>query len=181
MAGSFDRKLRFFVKQLAWLFFCIIVGIFCSWGIFTSVQYAHDACVRQGKGALALDHWLITACVYDMVFCTVVWLLLCCHARGGVRRAVIWPMHIGNLAWTAAGIWVVVESSMRCPHNTLWIVSVVLISLTLFSALTLLVVWVLNRIGLCNVVGSYLSIEETPYDDVLLMLQQSDDSAAADY
>lgn len=171
--SDFDRKLRFFAKQLGWMFVCILVGFFGSWGIYTGVQYMNDECVTKTKTGIALDYWLITACVYDMVFCIIVWLLLCCHAKGCIRRLVIWPIHLGNLVWTGIGIWLVVESNIRCQHNSLWVVSMVLIILTGLTAVSLFVVWLLNRIGLCRVVGSYISIEETPYEDYLVGMRQT--------
>lgn len=163
---EFDTKLRFLAKQIAWIITFMIMSPFCIWGIFVGVQYMNDSCVRDSPFSLALDIWIIAKASFDLLFALVVLLLLCCHTRGAIRRWIIWPMHFLNIGWTVVGIWLIVESDIRCNHNTLWIASVVLTCLTSFVALSLFIVWLLNRIGLCRKLGRYVSIEDTPYDYV---------------
>jgi len=161
---DFDVKLRFLAKQLAWIVIFVIISPLCIWGIYTGVQYMDDPCVRDGQFSLALDWWLIVTCIYDILFAIVVLLLLCCHARGAVRRWIIWPMHLINILWTVIGVLLIVESNLRCQHNTLWVVSVVIVSLTGIVAVLLFSVWISNRLGCCRRLGRYISLEDTPYD-----------------
>lgn len=162
--ADFDRKLRFFAKQVAWTILFVIFFPLCLFGIYTGVQYANDDCVKNGSFALALDYWLIIACMYDIFFSLIVLLLLCCHVDGSKRKWIIWPMHIINVLWIIMGIGLIIESNVRCQHNTLWVISVVDVSLKGVVATSVFVVWILNKLGLCSRLGSYISFEETPYN-----------------
>jgi hypothetical protein len=173
MATDFDTKLRFLAKQLAWIVIFVIISPLCLWGIYTGIQYMDDPCVRDGEFSLALDWWLIVTCVYDILFAVVVLLLLCCHTRGTIRRAIIWTMHVINILWTIVGVLLIVESNLRCQHNTLWVVSVVIVSITATVAVLLFSVWIFNRLGCCHRLGRYISLEDTPYDYIPINLNNN--------
>lgn len=162
--NSFDVKLRFLAKQLAWIVCFVLISPICAWGIFTGFQYMDDECVKQGTASLKLDWWLIIACTYDLIVAIVILLLLCCYARGCCRRCVLFPLHMLNLAWMGVGVWLIIQTDYRCPHNTLWVLSVVIVSLTFGTALILLVIFLLNTLGLCRRLGQYCALEATPYD-----------------
>ena len=162
--SDFDRKLRFFAKQIAWIIVFVIFFPFCLFGIYTGIQYVKDDCVKQGSFALALDYWLIIACAYDIFFLLIVLLLLCCHVSGSKRKWIIWPMHIINILWFFIGIALIIESNLRCQHNTLWFISTVEVSLKGSIAVTVFLIWLFNKLGLCRRLGGYISLEETPYN-----------------
>ncbi len=162
--SEFDTKLRFLAKQVAWIIIFVLMLPFCLFGISTGVQYMNDDCVKTTTFALALDYWLIVACTYDIIFAIVVMLLLCCHVPGTKRKWIIWPMHAVNIIWMAIGIFIIIESNVRCQHNTLWVISVVDVAFKGSVVLMLFVIYLFNRIGLCNRLGSYISFEESPYE-----------------
>lgn len=164
MATDFDTKLRFLAKQIAWIIVFVLMSPFCLWGIYTGMQYMSDACVDATSFGIALDWWLIIVSVYDLVFAVVVMILLCCHTPGSVRRWIIWPIHAVNMVWMALGIALIVESDIRCQHNTLWVASIVNVSLTGTVAIVLFTVWILNCLGLCRRLGKFISLEEPPYE-----------------
>jgi hypothetical protein len=174
--ADFDTKLRFLAKQLAWIVIFVIISPLCLWGIYTGIQYINDPCVTDGQYSLALDCWLIVICLYDILFAIIVLVMLCCHTRGAVRRCIIWPMHIINIIWTIIGLLLIVESNLRCQHNTLWVVSVVIVSITCSVAALLLTVWIFNRLGCCSRFGRYISLEETPYDYIPIYMQQQEEN-----
>lgn len=164
---EFDTKLRFLAKQIVWIIVFVLMSPFCLWGIFTGIQYMNDECVRDGAQTIALDWWLVIVSVYNLCFAVIVLVLLCCHTRSRIRKFIIWPLHAFNLFWLVIGILLIIESDIKCKHNTLWIACVVNVSITGAVALVLFCVWLLNRIGLCNRLGRYMSLEETPYDTYL--------------
>jgi len=62
------------------------------------------------------------------------------------------------------GTWLLTESQIRCQHNTLWVVSLVVICLTLSIAAAISLVVGCTCLGLCSRLGRYVSLEDTPYD-----------------
>lgn len=161
---DFDTKLRFLAKQIVWIVVGLFIFLLTAWGIYIGYQYMDDECVRKTSYSLALDWWLITACVYDVVFWLVVMVLLCCRTRKWCRRVVIWPLNLANLVWMGVGIWLLVESQIRCQHNTLWVMSLVVICITLGIAASIIVVLGCTKLGACSRLGRWVSLEDTPYD-----------------
>jgi hypothetical protein len=167
---NFQGRLRFLAKQVAWIIIFVLMSTFCTWGIYTSIQYMYDPCVLQsGPYGIALDWWLIAIATFNLIFAVVVLVLLCCQTRRHIRRWVIWPMHIINVLWNLLGVMLLVESNLRCQHNNLWVASLVNVSLTGVVAVLLLSVWSLNHFGLCSRLGRYISLEDTPYDDYQIL------------
>ena len=111
---DFDTKLRFLAKQIVWIVVGLFVGLFTSWGIYVGSQYLQDECVRATSYTIALDWWLIIACVYDILFWVMVMILLCARARRTCRRIIIWPLNAINVIWMSIGIWLLVEGQIRC-------------------------------------------------------------------
>jgi hypothetical protein len=161
---DFDMKLRFLAKQIAWIVVMVLMIPICSAGIYIGYQYMNDECVRKTTYSIALDWWLIAACIYDGVFWLIVMTLLCCRARQTCRRIVIWPLNFINVVWMGIGIWLLVESQIRCQHNILWVMSLVVICITLTIAFAISVVLCCARLGVCSSLGRYISLEETPYE-----------------
>ena len=137
MVDDFDRRLQFLARQVAWIVVMFMILPFCLGGIYVGYQYMDDECVRKTSYSLALDWWLIVACVFDMFFWFVVMILLCAKAKYRCRRIFIWPMNVGNIAWMSVGIWLLVESQIRCQHNTLWVISLVVIVLSELGQITI--------------------------------------------
>ncbi len=161
---DFDTKIRFLAKQIVWIIIFVLIGPLCMWGIYTGVQYKNDPCVINGSSfGIALDWWLIFISSFDILFAIIVLILLCCQAKSRIRRAFIWPMHLINIIWMFLGIGLVIESDLRCQHNTLWVACLVNIILTATTATILFSVWILNTIGFCHKIGRLISLEETPY------------------
>jgi len=86
---DFDTKLRFLARQIVWIVVMLLMLPFCCWGIYISYQYMDDECVRKTSYSIALDWWLMAACIYDVMFWIVVMVLLCCRSRQRCRRIFI--------------------------------------------------------------------------------------------
>ena len=161
---NFDVKLQFLAKQLAWIVIFIIMLPLCLWGIYVGAQFRNDKCVKSSTFSIDLDYWLIFACSYDLLFAFIVLGMLCYRASSRTRRMTVFFLHLVNLFWMGAGICLIVESHLRCPHNILWVMSVIMVSGTLATIALILTVGICNCMGACHRLGRYLSFEETPYD-----------------
>lgn len=164
MNDNFDTKLRFLARQIAWLVIGFFIFFAAGWGIYVGCTYSSDECVRQTPYSLALDVWLIAACVYDVVFWFATMVLLCCRARSACRRCVTWPLNVLNVSWMLIGVWLLIESQIRCQHNLVWVMSLVVICITLTIATTLMLVMCCTRLGACSRLGRWMSFEDSPYD-----------------
>lgn len=146
----------------AWIVVMILVIPFSVWGIFLGWQYRDDACVNANWYYKNLDWWLLSISLFNITTSILILGLLCCHARSIFRKAFIWPSHMINLTANGVGIWLIwgAESVSGCNHNELWIFSIVIVSLTLVSAMMVLVIYIFYRCGLCLRFGKLLSIED---------------------
>jgi len=160
---NFDTKLRFLATQIAWIVAMMVIMPICFAGIYIGTQYFDDKCVRQTSYTIALDWWLIIACIYDIIFWIIIMILLCCKARQTCRRVMMWPLNIINVIWMGIGIWLLIEGQIRCQHNTLWVMSLVVISITLTLAVSIVIVLGCSHLGVCSKLAKCLSFEDKPY------------------
>jgi hypothetical protein len=165
MAADFDVKLRFLFKQLAWTVVMFLILPISLWGMFLGWEYRNDECVSSNWYYQKLDWWLMGISFFNLMFSFIVELLLCCHAPSKLRKVVILPLHVVNLATNGVGIWLIygAENVSGCNHNELWIFSIVVCSLTLGTAIFLIIVYAFYRCGLCVRLGRLLSIEDNSY------------------
>ena len=161
---DFDTKLKFLAKQIVWIVVMFLMLPLCLWGIYIGYQYMDDECVRKTPYSIALDLWLIIACAYDFILWFIVMVLLCCRARGRCRRIVMGPLNLINIVWMVIGLWLLVESQIRCQHNELWVMSLVVICITLGVAILISVILCCTKLGLCHKLGRYVSLEDAPYE-----------------
>jgi hypothetical protein len=161
---SFDNNIRFLARQIIWVLVLVLIFPIITWGISIGYEYMDDACVRKTPYSIALDWWLIIACIYDAVFWLVIMILLCYHSGLICRQIIVWPFNIINIIWMGIGIWLLVENSqIRCAHNTVWVMSLIVITITLTVAASIIIILTCTKIGLCYRLGRYISLEENPY------------------
>ena len=104
-----------------WIIAFLISMALCLPGIIISIQYSTDACVRKsGAINLALDGWLFIACMFVFIY-MIIWLLfICTRVADRVFKCYWIVIHCLQIAWYSIGIYLIVNSTMECEHNSLW-------------------------------------------------------------
>lgn len=104
-----------------WIIAFLISMALCLPGIIISIQYSTDACVRKsGAINLALDGWLFIACMFVFIYMLVWLLFICTRVADRVFKCYWIIIHCLQIAWYSIGIYLIINSTMECEHNSLW-------------------------------------------------------------
>ena len=116
-----DRKLDAIWRFVAWSIAFLISLSICLPGIFISIQYSNDKCVKStGNINIALDAWLLVACVFVIVYMVIILIFICVAAKNNIFKIFWFGIHAFQLAWYTIGIYLIANSTLDCTHNSLW-------------------------------------------------------------
>lgn len=116
-----DTIWRFVVWALAFL---ISLSLSLP-GIIISLQYSSDDCVTtSGNINIALDLWLLIACVFVIVYMILILILICINVMNRTLGICWLIIHLFQLGWYIIGIYLIINSTLKCKHNSLWQLSV---------------------------------------------------------
>ncbi len=120
-----QQKIDTIWRFVVWIVAYLISLALCLPGIFISIQYANDSCVKgSGTINIALDAWLFIACLFVQVYMLVILVFICLNARDKTFRVFWICVHVLQLGWYIIGIYLIVNSTLDCKHNSLWQMSV---------------------------------------------------------
>lgn len=116
-----ERKLDTIWKFITWVIAFLISLAVCLPGIFISLQYSKDDCV-QGTGEIniALDWWLFIACSFVISYMIIIMIFICCNSKSKAIFVFWIIIHLIQVCWYTIGIYLIVNSTIKCKHNSLW-------------------------------------------------------------
>jgi hypothetical protein len=163
-----QRKVDTIWRFVVWIVAYMISLALCLPGIFISIQYANDACVKgSGTINIALDAWLFVACLFVQVYMLVILLFICLNAKDKTFRVFWIFIHVLQFGWYVIGIYLIINSTLDCKHNSLWQMSIAYCAIMggawLLETLWMSLKWsgCTERCSLCN--NCFSSAEETYY------------------
>jgi hypothetical protein len=116
-----ERKLDIIWRFIVWVIAFLISLALCLPGIFISLQYSQDDCVKgSGDINIALDWWLFIACSFVLLYMIVLVVFICSNAKTHTFKFFWIIVHIVQLIWYSIGIYLIVNSTLKCQHNSLW-------------------------------------------------------------
>lgn len=120
-----ERKIDIIWRIIIWAIAFLIALSLCLPGIFISIQYSTDDCVRTSSIInFALDGWLFIACIYIIVYMLLLLIFICIGATDNFLSFFLIFVHFIQLIWYIIGIYLVINSTLKCKHNSLWQLSV---------------------------------------------------------
>ena len=118
------RKVKLLFQGLLWMFCYLAVLAYCIPGIVIAVQYSEDKCVTSNLFNLELDIWLMIGCCY-MIGYMMVTLCALCSIRSSRRFYLYYGIsHALFFIWLLLGMYLEIKSSLNCPHDSLWAMSI---------------------------------------------------------
>lgn len=119
------KKIEVIWRFVIWVIAFLISLSLCLPGIFISLQYSTDECVK-GSGTInfALDGWLLVACVFVLSYMIILLIFICLGANDKLFKFFWIAIHIVQCAWYVLGIYLIINSTLKCKHNSLWQMSV---------------------------------------------------------
>jgi len=116
-----ERKLDTIWRFIVWGVAFLISLAICLPGIFISLQYSQDDCVKgSGTINIALDWWLFIACSFVLLYMILLVVFICANAKTKTFRIYWIIVHIIQLVWYSIGIYLIYNSTLKCQHNSLW-------------------------------------------------------------
>lgn len=148
--NDIERKIDIIWRFIVWVIAFLISLAICLPGIFISLQYSKDECVRgSGNINIALDWWLFIACGFVLIYMIVLVVFICLNAKNKIFKIFWVIVHLIQIIWYSIGIYLIVNSTLECKHNSLWQMSLAycIIMGTAWSAET---VWIVLKWSGCG-------------------------------
>ena len=119
--ADIERKIDVIWRFVVWVIGFLISLALCLPGIFISLQYSSDECVKgSGNINIALDWWLFIACAFVLGYMIVLVVFICFNARNKTFK-IFWVfVHLVQIVWYSIGIYLIINSTLECKHNSLW-------------------------------------------------------------
>ena len=151
---SLQRKVNFLGKVVMWIGIFAVNSAVCLPGVIISIQYRNDSCVTNTNTYnVLLDWWLFAGSMFQ--YSTILMMLPCvCLVLSGRTYRIFQVITNGLVAvWIGLGIFLVAKSDLHtCQHDSLWIMSLVFI--TVYGLWTLfLVLWLVLKNVECDCCG----------------------------
>lgn len=116
-----NRKIDLIWRFIVWVIAFLISLAICLPGIFISIQYSGDDCVKNsGIINIALDWWLFIACSFVLLYMIILVIFICVNASNKVFRFFWLVVHFIQILWYSIGIYLIANSTLECQHNSLW-------------------------------------------------------------
>lgn len=126
-----ERKLATIWRFVGWAIAFLLSLSICLPGIFISIQYSSDECVKgTGNINLALDRWLLLACIFVLSYMIIVLIFICTGVKDRIFKVIWIIVHLLQIVWYSIGIYLIINSTLKCKHNSLWQMSVAYCSVT---------------------------------------------------
>jgi hypothetical protein len=125
MGESIEEKLSRIGRVTSWILVFIIIILISVPGIVVSIQYSKDACVTNSKLNIELDEWLLIASFAYIVIILTFLPWACCRLRKIWFRLLFVFLSLLVTVWGIIGVYLLVNSNLKCGHDSLWVVSLV--------------------------------------------------------
>lgn len=139
-----SNKVQFLTSLVLWIVGCMVILPISLPGIIISLQYSTDECVKGStKINIALDVWLCISCAGMIISTVIILLLLCINPKTRILKGFGICISIIYGMWTIVGWYLLINSTLECDHDSLWVMSTVFLSV-LSTAIVCGLIWIFS-------------------------------------